>query len=275
MASDVWQAFADRGELERTIVNLAINARDAMHGGGTLTLETRNALLDEDYCEQYDEVTLGEYVLLAVTDNGSGMPTEIVERVFEPFFTTKNLGEGSGLGLSMVYGFVKQSGGHISIYSRVGHGTSVKLYLPRLPSSQIGRREGMPDVTDGELGDGVVLVVEDEPKLRKAAVKMLEWLGLRSMQAVNARDALALLATGHPYVLFTDVVLPGGMSGTELADTARNMDPNIKVLFTTGYARESALHEKWLQRNVPWLLKPYSHLDLARKLSTLLRPTMH
>jgi PAS domain S-box-containing protein len=173
LAADVWKAVADRGELERVIVNLAVNSRDAMPTGGTLSLETRNALLDKDYCEQYEEVRPGEYVLLAVTDTGVGMSSEIVQRVFEPFFTTKEMGEGSGLGLSMVYGFVKQSGGHISIYSRVGHGTSVKIYLPRVPSSPDGWVDDPSDATAGDFGSHVVLVVEDEPKLRKAAVKML------------------------------------------------------------------------------------------------------
>ena len=141
LAPNLWKAFADRGELERALVNLAVNSRDAMRSAGTLTLETRNAVLDEDYAEQYEEVTPGEYVLLAVADTGTGMSPEIMQRVFEPFFTTKEVGQGSGLGLSMVYGFVKQSGGHISIYSRVGQGTSVKLYLPRAPSSPVGREE--------------------------------------------------------------------------------------------------------------------------------------
>ena len=267
--------MADRGELERALVNLAVNARDAMRSAGTLTLETRNALLDEDYAEQYEEVTPGEYVLLAVTDTGTGMPPEITERVFEPFFTTKEVGQGSGLGLSMVYGFVKQSGGHVSIYSRVGHGTSVKLYLPRALSPPARPEEGPPDVPPEEFGEKVVLVVEDEPKLRKVAVKMLERLGLRSMQAETAKDALDLLAGTHADLLFTDIELPGGMNGTELAEAAQELDPNIKVLFTTGYAREAVLHDRWLQENVPWLLKPYSHRELARELKALFVPTVH
>jgi two-component system cell cycle sensor histidine kinase/response regulator CckA len=275
LAPDLWKAFADRGELERALVNLAVNSRDAMRGAGTLTLETRNALLDEDYAEQYEEVTPGEYVLLAVTDTGTGMPPEITERVFEPFFTTKEVGQGSGLGLSMVYGFVKQSGGHVSVYSRVGQGTSVKLYLPRAPSSPTRPKEESPDMSSKDLRNRVVLVVEDEPKLRKVAVKMLERLGLRSMQAETAKDALEFLADTHIDVLFTDIELPGGMNGTELADAAQKLDPNIKVLFTTGYAREAVLHDRWLREKVPWLLKPYSHQELARELRGLLAPTVH
>ena len=161
-----------------------------MRSAGTLTLETRNAVLDEDYAEQYEEVTPGEYVLLAVADTGTGMPPGIPQRVFEPFFTTKEVGQGSGLGLSMVYGFVKQSGGHVSIYSRVGQGTCVKLYLPRAPSSPVRPEEGPPDVFPEDLGNKVVLVVEDEARLRRVAVKMLDRLGLQSLQAETAKDAL-------------------------------------------------------------------------------------
>lgn len=275
LCRDLWKAVGDRGELERAIVNLAVNARDAMGNAGTLTIETRNALLDQDYAEQYEEVTPGEYAMIAVTDDGAGMSSEVMERAFEPFFTTKEVGQGSGLGLSMVYGFVKQSGGHISIYSRVGHGTSVKLYLPRVASPGDEGKAGPTEAKMGDLGDYVVLVVEDEPKLRRVAVKMLDRLGLRSMQAENAQDALDILAAAHADVLFTDIELPGGMSGTDLADAVLQRDPTIKVLFTTGYAREAALHKRWLQDHVPWLLKPYSHLDLARELHTLLVPTLH
>ena len=197
LAPNLWKAVADRGELERALVNLAVNSRDAMRGTGTLTLETRNALLDEDYADQYEEVTPGEYVLLAVTDTGTGMPPEIVQRVFEPFFTTKEVGQGSGLGLSMVYGFVKQSGGHISIYSRVGQGTSVKLYLPRAPSPPARSEEGPPDVPPGDFGEKVVLVVEDEAKLRKVAVKMLERLGLQKHAGGN-REGCIGASRRHP-----------------------------------------------------------------------------
>ena len=275
LAPNLWKAFADRGELERALVNLAVNARDAMRSAGTLTLETHNAVLDEDYAEQYEEVTPGEYVLLAVTDTGTGMPAEIVQRVFEPFFTTKEVGQGSGLGLSMVYGFVKQSGGHVSIYSRVGQGTCVKLYLPRAPSSPVGREKQSPGVVPEDLGNKVVLVVEDEARLRKVAVKMLDRLGLQTMQAETAKDALELLADTHVDVLFTDIELPGGMNGTELAEAAQRLDPNIKVLFTTGYARETTRHERGLHERAPWLLKPYSHQELARELKALLAPAPH
>ena len=275
LAPSLWKAFADRGEVENALVNLAVNSRDAMRSAGTLTLETRNAVLDEDYAEQYEEVTPGEYVLLAVADTGTGMSPEIMQRAFEPFFTTKEVGQGSGLGLSMVYGFVKQTGGHVSIYSRVGQGTSVKLYLPRAPSSPVGREEDSPDVFPEDLGNKVVLVVEDEARLRKVAVKMLDRLGLQSMQAETAKDALELLADTHVDVLFTDIELPGGMNGTELAEAAHHLYPELKVLFTTGYARETTRHERGLHERAPWLLKPYSHQELARELKALLVPTVH
>jgi PAS domain S-box-containing protein len=275
LAADLWKAFADRGELENALVNLAVNSRDAMRSAGTLTLETRNAVLDEDYAEQYEEVTPGEYVLLAVADTGTGISPEIMQRVFEPFFTTKEVGKGSGLGLSMVYGFVKQSGGHVSVYSRVGQGACVKLYLPRALSSPIGREKESPDVFPEDLGNKVVLVVEDEARLRKVSLKMLDRLGLQSLQAETAKGALELLAGTHVDVLFTDIELPGGMNGTELAEAAQKLDPNIKVLFTTGYARETSRHERGLHERAPWLLKPYSHTELARELKALLAPTVH
>ena len=276
LASDLWKALADRGELERALVNLAVNSRDAMRGIGTLTLETRNALIDEEYAEQYEEVTPGEYVLLAVTDTGTGMPPEVAERVFEPFFTTKAVGQGSGLGLSMVYGFVKQSGGHVSIYSRPGQGTCVKLYLPRASPFPAERNDGPPHAYLRNMADKVVLVVEDESKLRRVAVKMLERLGLQSLQAESAQAALELLADVHVDVLFTDIELTGGMSGTELAAAAHHLHPQLKVLFTTGFAREASLHERGFGEHAPWLLKPYSHQELARELKTLLLPhTVH
>ncbi|MBK8907016.1 MAG: PAS domain S-box protein [Rhodospirillales bacterium] len=275
LAADLWKTFADRGELENALVNLAVNSRDAMRSAGTLTLETRNAVLDADYARQYEEVTPGEYVLLAVADTGAGMSSEIVQRVFEPFFTTKEVGQGSGLGLSMVYGFVKQTGGHVSIYSRVGQGTCVKLYLPRAASSPAGREETSPDVFLADLGTKIVLVVEDEARLRRVAVKMLDRLGLQSLQAASAKDALELLASTHADVLFTDIELPGGINGIELADAAHRLYPKLKVLFTTGYARETTLHGRGSHESAPWLLKPYSHQDLARGLKAVLAPAVH
>jgi CheY-like chemotaxis protein len=176
----------------------------------------------------------------------------------------------------MVYGFVKQSGGHVSIYSRLGEGTCVKLYLPRAPSSSAEQQEKTPNAYFQEMADKVVLVVEDESKLRRIAVKMLDRLGLQSLQAETAQDALELLADAHVDVLFTDIELAGGMNGTELAKAAHHLHPQLKVLFTTGFAREASLHERGLDERAPWLLKPYSHQELARELKALLVPqTVH
>lgn len=172
----------------------------------------------------------------------------------------------------MVYGFVKQSGGHVSLYSRVGHGACVKLYLPRAPSATAEHGDDCPEVSAEGLQNKIVLVVEDEAKLRKVTVKMLDRLGLQSVQAENANDALTVLSNTHVDVLFTDIELPGGMNGTDLAAAAQRLDPTIKVLFTTGYAREAGLHERWSRDKTPWLLKPYSHRDLGRELHGLLVP---
>ena len=198
-----------------------------------------------------------------------------MQRVFEPFFTTKEVGQGSGLGLSMVYGFVKQSGGHVSVYSRVGQGACVKLYLPRAPCLPGGAGGNSSEVFPEDLGNKVALVVEDEARLRKVAVKMLDRLGLQSLQAETAKGALELLADTHVDVLFTDIELPGGMNGTELADVAHRLYPELKVLFTTGYARQALSYERRLHEHAPWLLKPYSHHELARELKALLAPTVH
>lgn len=268
-AEDLWPAYVDRGELERAVVNLAVNARDAMDGTGVLTLETRNATLDESYAEGHVEVAPGEYVLFAVSDTGAGMQPEVIERVFEPFFTTKDIGKGSGLGLSMVYGFIKQSGGHVSIYSRPGQGTCVKLYLPRFRAAAAKREETVAAVVRNELRNRSVLLVEDEPKLRKVAAKMLDRLGLSIMQAENAEEALEVLRKRRVDILFTDIELPGGMNGAQLATIAETMAPDIKVLFTTGYAGDSAL-DGHTGKDRAWLPKPYSQRDLARELAALL-----
>ena len=225
LAPDLWKAVVDPRELEQALINLAVNSRDAMPNGGTLALTTRNVQLGEDYAAQYPEVRPGDYALLEIVDTGTGMPSEIVSRVFEPFFTTKEFGKGSGLGLSMVYGFVKQSHGHASIYSQVGRGTCVKLYLPRAPSASLRVAEASPDVSTAGLVGKVVLVVEDEAKLRKVAVKMLERLGMPIIHAENGKSALDLLARTHVDVLFTDIELPGGMNGLDLVEAARRLRP--------------------------------------------------
>ena len=270
LAPDLWPAYVDRGELERALLNLAVNARDAMQNGGTLILETRNATIDETLAQQSDELAAGDYVLLAVSDSGAGMSADVIRHVFEPFYTTKAAGKGSGLGLSMVYGFVKQSGGHVEIDSREGHGTCVRLLLPRRSGAATTfqpRTVAAPSVE--RLQGLTVLLVEDEPKLRKVAVKMLDNLGLTILQAESGEEALSLLGKSRIDLLFTDIELAGEMNGAELADRALRRIPDLKVLFTTGYARDVVLADHPAQADMPWLLKPYSRNDLTRQLVLL------
>jgi len=273
LARELWRAVVDARQLEQVLINLALNSRDAMPNGGTLLLTTRNVRLDEDYAARYQEVTAGDYALIEIVDTGTGMPPEVVSRAFEPFFTTKEFGKGSGLGLSMVYGFAKQSLGHVSIYSQVGRGTCVKLYLPRATPVSPAMAAASPELSTAGLAKKVVLIVEDEAKLRKVAVTMLGRLGVDSLQAENARGAFDLLARTRVDVLFTDIELPDGMNGIDLAEAARRLYPNIKVLFTTGYTRESMQGGRLVQEQAPWLIKPYSYPELARALQGLLVPS--
>ncbi|WP_374650029.1 PAS domain-containing protein [Dongia sp.] len=266
---DLWPATADPAQVDEAILNLAINARDAMPKGGRLSIETANAHLDEDYAARHAEVKAGDYVQLSVSDTGTGMSPEVIDRCFEPFFTTKDAEKGTGLGLSMVYGFVKQSGGHIKIYSEPGHGTSVKLYFPRsdAASTRVEVPVPAPTAARGEC----VLVVEDNSDLRAVSVKQLTDLGYVTLEAANAREALRLLAD-HAEIglLFSDIVMPGGMTGTELAREARRLYPRLKILLTSGYtarAMGNGFHEI---ENLDLLLKPFRKVDLGRKLRDLL-----
>ena len=272
----LWPVFADANQLENAVINLAVNARDAMPGGGRLTIETANAYLDEEYASHFGDVSAGQYVLLSVSDTGTGIPPDVLQRVFEPFFTTKGVGEGSGLGLAMVHGFVKQSGGHIRIYSEVGHGTAVKIYLPRLmqadevsaaPAAAARQPAGETRARPQE----TMLLVEDNDGVRAYTKSALEELGYRVLEAPDAAQALRLLE-GAPRIdlLFTDVVLPGGTSGRELADTIVRQRPRLPVLFTTGYTRNAIFHHGRLDPNVNLLNKPYTQQDLARKIRQLL-----
>ncbi|MAX00310.1 MAG: hybrid sensor histidine kinase/response regulator [Sphingomonas sp.] len=265
----LWNTFIDPGQIENALLNLAINARDAMNGAGKLTIELANAHLDDDYARTHDEVVPGQYVMLAVSDTGSGMPPEIVEKVFEPFFSTKGEGKGSGLGLSMVYGFVKQSGGHIKIYSEVGHGTTIKLYLPRAMEAE----DVEVAVETGPVTGGTetVLVVEDDDEVRATVVEMLSDLGYRVLKAVDAQNALAVIESGMAIdLLFTDVVMPGNLKSPELARKARQRLPDIAVLFTSGYTENSIVHGGRLDAGVELLSKPYTREALARKLRHVL-----
>jgi putative addiction module CopG family antidote len=265
----LWNTFIDPGQIENALLNLAINARDAMEGQGRLTIELANAHLDDDYARRHDEVSAGQYVMLAVSDTGCGMSEEVVARVFEPFFSTKAEGKGSGLGLSMVYGFVKQSGGHVNIYSEPGHGTTIRLYLPRAME-----REDVEVVVDnGPIAGGseMVLVVEDDDEVRATVVEMLGDLGYRVLKAVDAQSALHVVESGVAIdLIFTDVVMPGALKSPELARMARARLPNVAVLFTSGYTENSIVHGGRLDAGVELLSKPYTREALARKVRHVL-----
>jgi len=266
-------AFADPAQLESAVLNLALNAQDAMSAGGCLTLSTADAALDREYTTQHPEVRAGQYVMIAVTDDGAGMTPEVKERAFEPFYTTKEVGKGSGLGLSMVYGFVKQSNGHVSIYSEPGLGTTVRLYLPVATASAADSTvDAIPEPATSPAARGAtILVTEDDPFVRGYAVVTLKGLGYRVITAADGREALAHLADGaKPDVLFTDIVMPGGMNGWELARHAQQMQPGIKVLFTSGYALDTLVERGRLEPGTVILNKPYRKAELAGRLREIL-----
>jgi signal transduction histidine kinase len=276
LAGGLWPAFADANQLENAVINLAVNARDAMPNGGRLTIETSNAYLDEGYVAQFGDVSPGQYVQLSVSDTGSGIAPDVLQRVFEPFITTKGVGKGSGLGLAMVHGFVKQSGGHIRVYSEEGHGTAVKIYLPRLSQAEevAATPTAMtrsPALETRARPQETILLVEDNDGVRAYTKSALEELGYRVPEAADAAQALHVLE-GAPRIdlLFTDVVLPGGISGRELADRIVQKQPKLPVLFTTGYTRNAIFHHGRLDPNVNLLSKPYTQQDLARKIRQLL-----
>lgn len=268
----LWLTQTDPGELENALVNLAINARDAMPNGGRLTIETSNAFLDEAYVKAIAEpVNAGQYVLIAVTDTGCGIPEDIIGKVFEPFFTTKEVGKGTGLGLSQVYGFVRQSSGHIKVYSELGEGTTVKVYLPRLHEAHA------PNALDDGLeregvhgGTETILVVEDHEDLRAFSVATLVDLGYRVLSAGSGNEAVALLQGEKFDLLFTDVVLPEGMNGRRVADAATAMQPHLKVLFTTGYTANAIVHNGRLDPGVELLSKPFSASALGARVRKIL-----
>ncbi len=267
VAPGAWQTLIDGNQLENALLNLAVNARDAMPEGGVLTIAVENAILDEDYASQNAEVSAGAYVLVSVSDTGTGMPKEIADRAVEPFFTTKDTGHGTGLGLSMVYGFVKQSGGHLKIYSEPGHGTTVKLYLPMAPSSQEPNDAivGAKPVAVST-GEHLILVVDDDASIRKLEVRMLDSLGYRSVVADVGPAGLAVLEANPDIdLLLTDIVLPGGMSGPALADAASQMRPGLKIVFMSGYAPTGVIAPEALKHRA-FLSKPFTKADLAEAL---------
>ncbi|MAU59435.1 MAG: hypothetical protein CMI62_01755 [Parvibaculum sp.] len=265
-AGGLWRAEIDPGQLEAALVNLAVNARDAMPDGGRLTIETSNATLDDSYADAHSDVTPGQYVMVSVTDTGSGMSKETLERAFEPFFTTKGAGRGSGLGLSMVFGFVKQSGGHAKIYSELGEGTCVKIYLPRSQAESDAAYQPGPERPEST-GTEHVLVVEDDELVRQNVLRQLADLGYRVTGAENGVKALDILKSDASIdLLFTDVVMPGGMNGRQLAEAAVKFRPSLKVLFTSGYTENAIVHQGRLDRGVQLLSKPYRREELAAKI---------
>lgn len=271
IAGGLWRVHADESQIENAILNLAINARDAMPDGGLLTIETQNAYLDERYVTAHPGLHAGQYVMIAVTDTGAGMPPDVVAKAFDPFFTTKEVGKGTGLGLSQVYGFVKQSGGHVAIYSEPGDGTTIKLYLPRFSGTEAGDDERKPGLAaikgfSGEL----VLVVEDEPAVRSFSVDALLELGYTVIDAGSAAEALTLL-DDHPDVvlLFTDVVMPD-QNGRKLAEEVRRRRPGLPVLFTTGYSRNAIVHNGVLDPGVQMIGKPFTVAELGQRVREVL-----
>jgi CheY-like chemotaxis protein len=272
LVGGVWRTYADVSGLENAIINLAANARDAMADGGKLTIETTNVQLDEAYAAEHADVSPGEYVMVAVSDTGGGMTPQVVDRAFDPFFTTKPPGQGTGLGLSQVFGFLKQSGGHVSIYSEPGSGTTLKLYLPRLlaqaerPTASTPTPFPIRAVGSGEL----ILLVEDDDKVREVTVQLLHELNYSTIDADCAKTALALLDShSEVKVLLTDVVMPD-MNGRRLAEEATKRRPDLKVLYTTGHTRSAIVHNGVLDPDVQLLVKPFTIEALAQKLDEIL-----
>ncbi|OIQ26966.1 MAG: hypothetical protein BM562_15825 [Alphaproteobacteria bacterium MedPE-SWcel] len=271
LCGDPWVVRVDPTQFESAIVNLAVNARDAMPEGGRLMVETCNVALDEDYLADELGLPRGDYVQVSVTDTGSGMTEEVIRRVFEPFYTTKEVGEGTGLGLSMVYGFGKQSGGHVTIYSELLKGTTVNLYLPRHRDSPAGTEEKVTETVQHSATGRTILVVEDDDRVRRLTRARLEALGHIVLEAIHGPAAIAVLAenTGIDLV-FTDLVMPGGMSGYEVAEHVQETRPEVRVLLTSGYAEELMNGEKLADRNLRLLRKPYRQIDLAEAINAVL-----
>jgi CheY-like chemotaxis protein len=269
-ASGLWAVLADPNQLENALLNLCINARDAMPDGGDLTIETGNLVLDTAEAKALD-LPAGDYVSLSVSDTGGGMTADVIARAFDPFFTTKPIGEGTGLGLSMVYGFARQSGGQARIYSQPGQGATVRLYLPRY----VGEDSVLePSGEVGEVHSGAgetVLVVDDEPSVRMLIQEVLDELGYKVLEAENARDGLKILESNiRVDLLITDVGLPGGMNGRQLADAALVGRPDLKILFITGYAENAALSESALKPGLHILTKPFSLEALGGKVTEII-----
>jgi signal transduction histidine kinase/CheY-like chemotaxis protein len=271
LAGGLWRSYADPAQVETVLLNLAVNARDAMPSGGKLTIETANTYLDERYAAGHSEVSPGQYVMLSVTDTGVGMPPEVVERAFEPFFSTKGAGRGTGLGLSQVFGFVKQSGGHVKIYSEAGEGTTVKVYLPRYvgPAAAVEMESADGEMPRGDSSE-VILVVEDDPKVKQMSIDALRELGYVVIHAQSPSEAMEKFkAQPHIALLFSDIVMPE-MTGRELAERMTAIRPDLKVLFTTGYTQNAIVHHGIVDPGTAFLPKPFTLDQLARKVRAVI-----
>lgn len=272
LSDNISSTKADPAQLESAILNMALNAQDAMPNGGCLTFETAPAYLDDAYVDKYPEVKAGQYILIMITDNGVGMSPEVCARAFEPFFTTKEVGKGSGLGLSMVYGFIKQSNGHIALYSEQMLGTNIRLYLPATNTPSEYVVAGIEDKEIVPYGDATILIVEDDPFVRNYAITSLQNLGYQVVAAENGSEALEKLKEGIiPDLLFTDIVMPGGVNGWSLAEQAVKICPTMKVLFTSGYPLETLESSGFLKPNTQILNKPYRKVELANRFHDILK----
>jgi CheY-like chemotaxis protein len=270
-AGGLWLTLCDPNQLENAVLNLAINARDAMPNGGKLTIETCNAHLDSAYATRDRDVRPGQYICICVTDTGIGMSADTIARAFEPFFTTKPIGQGTGLGLSMIYGFARQSDGYAKIYSEIGKGTTVKLYLPRHrgPTEEDDLAPTITQAHAAEAGE-TVLVVEDEPVVRGLIVEILSDLGYQALEAADGPSGLDILQSRRKIdLLITDVGLPG-LNGRQVADAARALRPNLKVLFMTGYAENAALASGFLEHGMAMITKPFAMEALVSRIRGIL-----
>jgi signal transduction histidine kinase/CheY-like chemotaxis protein len=271
LGGGLWTTYADHSQLETAILNLSVNAKDAMPEGGRLTLETANCHLDDRYSRLHPGVPPGQYVLIAVTDTGTGMPPEVAAKAFDPFYTTKEVGKGTGLGLSQVFGFVKQSGGHVKIYSEPGEGTTIKIYLPRF----LGQAEAATESVETQefRGTETILVVEDDPAVLDLTVASLRELGYEVLQARNAKDGLNVLAAHQDIALMvTDIVMPD-LNGRKLADQALQLMPDLKILFMTGFTKNAVVHNGVLDSGVHFLAKPFTIDELSRKVREAIETT--
>jgi CheY-like chemotaxis protein len=271
LASDAWPTRADPDQFQSAIVNMAVNSRDAMPQGGKLVIETRNIVLDADHSDYQSELQPGQYVQLSISDTGTGMEPAICNRVFEPFFTTKEKARGTGLGLAMVYGFVKQSGGHVTVYSEPGHGTTMNLYFPRSDAGSSDVVDARQAADAGGPARETILVVEDDSRVRQLTIKRLKLIGYEVLEASDGPTALDILQREDAVdLVFTDLIMPGGMSGRDVALRALELKPGIKVLLTSGYAEELMRGDDLKRAGLRVLRKPYQQADLAATLREVL-----